>query len=183
MLDAARELFVTNGWAATGMRDVAATAGVALETVYSHFSSKAGLLRAVADVAVVGDDAPVPLGAREEFLAIGRGDREDRIRAAARLLGAVQVRTADLAMLLRQAAPADADLADLLRTVRERQRVDVAKAVELILDRAPTDSERDGVWAIASPDVYLLLVRESGWTVDRYEAWIAETLTGVLPQA
>jgi AcrR family transcriptional regulator len=46
------------------MREVAAAADVALETVYSHLSSKRGLLLAVADEAVVGDDAPVPLAAR-----------------------------------------------------------------------------------------------------------------------
>ena len=74
---------------------------------------------------MVGDDAPVPLAERPEFLAIGRGRRSDRIRAAARLLTAVQVRTAPVAKLLRQAAPADAEIAEMLHATRERQRVDV----------------------------------------------------------
>jgi AcrR family transcriptional regulator len=183
VVDAATELFAANGWQATGMREVAAAAGVAIETVYSHFSSKRGLLLAVADAAVVGDDAPVPLAERAEFLAIGQGRRPARIRAAARLLTGVQVRTAAIAVLLRQAAPADAEIAELLHATRERQRVDVGRAVEMIIGRAPAPAERDGVWAIASPEVYLLLVDGSGWTPEQYEAWVADTLERVIPRS
>ncbi len=73
LLTAAHQLFVTRGWLATGMRDVAAEAGVATETVYAYFSSKRDLFKAVVDVAVVGDDLPVPVAERPEFAAIGRG--------------------------------------------------------------------------------------------------------------
>ena len=181
VVEAARELFMANGWSATGMREVAAAAGVALETVYSHFSSKRGLLRAVADTAVVGDDADQPLAQRSEFLAIGRGGRPVRVRAAARLLTQVHGRTAEIAKLLRGAAALDEEIAGMLQSTRERQRADVATALELIIGRAPTRSERDGVWAIASPEVYLLLVEQSGWTPAEFEAWFADTLEQVLP--
>jgi AcrR family transcriptional regulator len=183
VLDAARELFVANGWAGTGMRDVAAAAGVALETVYSHFSSKRGLLQAVADTAVVGDDASEPLAQRAEFLAIGVGRRPRRVRAAAQLLTAVQSRTAGIAKLLRQAAAVDGEITAMLQATRERQRSDVSSALELIIGRVPTTSERDGVWAITSPEVYLLLVEGSGWTLQQYEGWIAETLERITPRS
>src|SRR5687767_8498193 len=86
LLDAARELFTTAGWAGTGMRDVAAAAGVATETVYTYFPSKRALFQAVGDLAVVGDDQPVALAERAEFAAIGQGTRHERINAAAQLL-------------------------------------------------------------------------------------------------
>jgi AcrR family transcriptional regulator len=183
VVQAAHDLFVANGWAATGMREVASTAGVALETVYSHFSSKRGLLHAVADTAVVGDDAEVPLAQRPEFLAIGKGRRSARIRAAAQLSTAVQLRTAAVAKLLREAALADDEIAEMLQSTRDRQRRDVAEGLELLLGRPPTVTERDGVWAILSPEVYLLLVEGSGWTPDEYEAWLEATLERVIPRA
>lgn len=183
VIDAARELFAANGWSATGMREVAARAGVAIETVYSHFSSKRGLLRAVADVAVVGDDAPVPLAQRPEFLALGRGRRPTRLRAAAELLTAVHQRTVPVAKLLRQAASADEEIAELLRATRERQRQDIAVAFELLVGRPPSDVERDGVFALASPEVYLLLVDESGWTPEQFQQWAETMLERVLPRS
>ena len=183
VVDAARGLFLANGWAATGMREVAASAGVAVETVYSHFSSKRGLLQAVLDIAVVGDDAPAALAERDDFLALGKGRRPARIRALARGLTAIQVRIAPMFVLLRQASAADEEAAEMLRSSRERQRIDVAAAVELVIGRRPSRPECDGVWAIASPEVYLLLVEESGWSPEEYEAWIAELMERVIPRA
>jgi AcrR family transcriptional regulator len=183
VVQAAHDLFLANGWAATGMREVASSAGVALETVYSHFSSKRGLLRGVVDAAAVGDDAPVPLAQRPEFLALGQGRRPARIRAAAQLVKAVQLRTAPVAKLLREAAPADAEIAEMLRALRDRQRQDVATALELIMGRPPTPVERDGVWAIVSHEVCELLVDRSGWTPEQYETWVEETLERVVPRS
>ena len=60
----AAALFSEKGWAATGMRDVATAAGVSVETVYASFGSKADLLMAALDMAVVGDALPVPLAGR-----------------------------------------------------------------------------------------------------------------------
>jgi AcrR family transcriptional regulator len=182
-VEAARELFVSNGWPATGMREIAAAAGVAVETVYSHFSSKRGVLRAVADAAVVGDDAPVALAERPEFVAMGEGRRPERIGAAAKLVTGVQVRTSAVAALLRQAAPDDQEIAAMLHSTRERQRLDVATALQLVLGRSPSRSERDGLGAIVSPEVYLLLVEESGWTPEQYEAWIRSTLDALVPRS
>ena len=183
VVEAAHQLFVANGWAATGMREVAATAGVALETVYSHFSSKRGLLRAVVDAAAVGDDAPVPMAQRPEFLALGTGGRAARLRAAARLVTAVHQRTTPVAKMLREAAPADDEIAEMLQSTRERQRRDVETGLALILDRPPTVTERDGMWAIVSPEVYLLLVEESGWDAEQFEEWIGATLARVVPRS
>ncbi len=183
ILSTATGLFTTRGWANTGMRDVAREAGVAVETLYSYYSSKRKLFDAVVDHAVVGDDEPVAVAERPEFLAMGRGRRADRVAAAASLTAAIHERTGPFAKLLREAATTDDEIAEVLRATRERQRKDVEAGFELIAGRPPTDDERDGVWAILSPEIYLLLVQESGWSLDQYERWLADTLARVLPRA
>jgi AcrR family transcriptional regulator len=183
VIEVARDLFVANGWTGTGMREVASAAGVAIETVYSRFSSKLGLLRAVIDVVAVGDDAPERLAERLDFQAMGVGSRSERVAAGARLLTQVQQRTAPIAKLLRDGARADDAITEMLEATRERQRLDVSAAFKLIVGRTPTATERDGWWAIVSPEVYLLLVEGSGWTPDQYEAWIESTSERVLPHS
>ncbi len=183
LLNTATELFTTKGWAGTGMRDVARGAGVAVETLYKHYSSKRVLFDAVVDHAVVGDDEPVPVAQRPEFLAMGRGRRTDRIAAAAALTAAIHDRTGPFAKLIREAATTDDEIAEVLRAARERQRQDVGAGLELVLGRPTTEAERDGVWAVLSPEVYLLLVQESGWSLDQYEVWLSTTLASVLPRS
>jgi AcrR family transcriptional regulator len=183
LMVAAAELFTTNGWAATGMRDVAGAAGVATETVYSHFASKRTLLQAVIDVAVVGDERPLTVAERDEFAALGRGPRADRLAAAAALVRAVHERTASYAMVLREAAPADDQIAELLRSTRARQRQDIEAGVGLIIGRPPTAAETDELWALLSPELYLLFVNEAGWTPQAYEDWVTTTLERVVPRS
>src|SRR4051794_30459371 len=85
VLEAAAELFATRGWS-IGMRDIAKAAQVSVETVYATAGNKGELLLKVIDIGVVGDDEPVPLSDRPEFLALGEGDRAERVAAVARLI-------------------------------------------------------------------------------------------------
>jgi AcrR family transcriptional regulator len=181
LIAAATRLFTVEGWAGTGMRAVAAQAGVSTETLYSHFSSKRRLLEAVIDIAVVGDDRTLAVAERPEFAAMARGSRSHRTAAAAHLVTLIHGRTAAFAKVIREAASSDAQIAEVLRATRERQRRDVEAGIGLILGREPTAAERDGLWAMVSPEVYLLLVEESEWTPEQYEGWVAEMLGRVLP--
>src|SRR5689334_6136023 len=61
IVTAAAEQFVARGYVATLLEQVAAQAGVAVQTVYFHFGNKRTLLKHVMDVAAVGDDEPVPV--------------------------------------------------------------------------------------------------------------------------
>src|SRR5262245_19561082 len=100
LIATATELFTSKGWANTGMRDVAREAGVAVETLYSHYASKRVLFDAVIDNAVVGDDEPVAVADRPEFRALGQGKRGDRVAAAAAILATIHGRTAAFAKLI-----------------------------------------------------------------------------------
>ena len=183
VMTAAAELFTTKGWAATGMPDVAKAAGVAIETVYSHFSSKRTLLQAVIDVAVVGDEKEIAVAQRDEFAALGRGPRAERMAKAAALVRAIHERTAPFAKVLREAAPSDEQIAEALQATRARQRQDIGTGTALLIGRPPTAEELDELWALLSPEVYLLLVQEAGWTPEAYERWVETTLDRVVPRS
>lgn len=180
MLEAATELFGQNGWAGTGMRDVARAAGVAVETVYANFGSKSELLLAAIDVAVVGDAQPIPLGERPEFAVLGRGSLAARARAAARLLRQIHERTYGLGKALREGAAGDAELAQRLTEGERRRRINIDEGARLVAGRPITDTERDGLWAVLGMEVYQLLVDRAGWTPARYEDWLADTIGRLL---
>jgi AcrR family transcriptional regulator len=183
LIRTATDLFTTAGWTNTGMREIARESGVAVETLYKHFPSKRKLLDAVVDQAVVGDAQLIPVAGRPEFLAMGEGPRVERIAAAAAVVAGINDRTGRFARLIREAAATDAELAEVLRESRERQRADVATGLELVLGRPPTRVERDGTWAIVSPELHLLLTESSGWSIDEYERWVSATLDSLLPSS
>src|SRR3954471_13373825 len=82
VLDAAGRCFLRAGYAATTMKDVAAEAGVSVQTVFGQ-GSKASLLLACVDRAVVGDDEEVPFRQRDLFVRVVDGpDRAGKLAAA-----------------------------------------------------------------------------------------------------
>jgi AcrR family transcriptional regulator len=56
ILDAARELFIAQGYGATTLEQIAARAGVSKPTVFSAVGNKQTVLASVRDVAMAGDD-------------------------------------------------------------------------------------------------------------------------------
>jgi AcrR family transcriptional regulator len=176
VLQVATRLFGERGWAATGMRDVAREAGVSVETVYSSFGSKSDLLMAAIDVAVVGDDEPVPLDRRTMSTALGTGTRVERFQAGARLLTEIHRRTAGVNLALREAAASDSDLAQLLGQRETGRHANVTEGMSLMAGREITPQEADALWAVTDISVYRMLTVLRGWTAQQYQDWIADTV-------
>ena len=181
VLAAAVVLFNEHGWAATKLADIAAHAGVAVETIYSGFGSKKGLLRAAMDVAVVGDAAPVPFSEREEFLQLGRGPLD---RALPRRGGRDG---RDPRAFVRGVAR------DRRGRVGRRGSRGVARAARARPARAgraephahPGSHARrtrvvDLCWSLYSPEVYTQLTRDAGWSRAEYEQWLCEATVRLL---
>lgn len=180
VLEAATRLFGERGWAATGMRDVAREAGVSVETVYANFRTKSDLLMAALDVAVVGDAEPVPLDRRAQFAALGHGGRDQRIRAAARLVTDIHRRTAGVNSALREAAASDPALDRLMREREEGRRSNVEEGLALVVGHRVTPEESDALWAVLDIGVYRMLTDLRGWTPHQYETWLAGTIDRLL---
>lgn len=180
VIDAATRLFAERGWSGTGMRDIAKAAGVSVETVYGTAGSKAQLLTRAIDVGVVGDDEPIPLADREEFVNLGIGDRPTRLQSVARMITKQYSLVARLHLALAGAATADPDLARTLQDLRTRQRSSFGEGIGLVLGRPAPPDLVDGLQAVASPEVYLQLLDSAGWNEQQYQNWLAVTLGRLL---
>jgi AcrR family transcriptional regulator len=162
------------------MRSVAKAAGVSMETVYARFGSKGDLLAAVMDVAVVGDDLPIPLAQRDVALRLGTGTRDERVAQAAGMSVAISSRTCELVQALTQASATDDLLAQRLAALDERRRAEIADYFEHVASRAPRVRELDEVWLLTSAEVFHLLVHRSGWTREDHEKWLAGSLLRIV---
>jgi len=165
------------------MRGVAREAGVAMETVYAGFGSKRQLLAAVMDVAVVGDDLPIPLAQRDFALELGVGTRKERVAKAAGMSAAISARTWDLVQALIQGSATDTELARRRADLDERRRREITRYFEQVASRPATLEQLDEVWLLTSAEVFHMLVHRSGWTPEQHEQWLADRLMGITSDA
>jgi AcrR family transcriptional regulator len=187
VIDAAADRFVDLGYVGATIDEIARHARVAPETVYSIFGTKRALLAALVDVAIVGDDEPVPVLEREWVREMrGEPDPRLRLRMLARAGAAILARIAPIHGVLVGAAAADVEAAAILRRYTQ-QRLEGQRA--LLRIAVPAASLRPGLsmrtaadtlFTIGSPETYRSLVVERGWSFVRFEEWYADTLTMLL---
>ena len=179
ILEAARRLFVAQGYAATTMADVAREAEVALDTIYASIGTKQVLFRALIESAISGTDRAVPAEERDYVRALrAEPNAHRKLALYARALRAIHERLAPLMRVLKDAGPVDEQLAILWRTIAERRASNMRLfAKELVATgqlRADVevDDAADWIWATNGPELYLLLVGDRGWSPEKYEVWL-----------
>ena len=180
---AARELFERDGFRSTTIAAIAARAGVSPESIYKGFGSKAGVAKAVFDVAIAGDDEPVSVADRPSAQAV-RDEPDVRRKIAIFVDGLVQrqARSAWVQILIRDARHVDDSLdptwaelttegligmtmlgGDLLSTGQLRDGIDL-------------DEVRDVLWNYLAIDNYERLVLCQGWPLQRYTHWLTRAI-------
>ena len=181
ILAAARRRFEQDGYAATTMAAVAREAGVALKTVYLAYESKSNLLRELWNVTLRGGGGDAPVGERSWYReVIDEPDPARQLRLNARNARDVRERAGGLLIVIRNAAPIDADTGALWRRIQEQFYANQRTIVESLDDRgalAPgLDVTRaaDVLWTLNHPDLWVLLVRERGWSPELFERWSAD---------
>lgn len=181
VLAAAQRLFEQKGYTATTIDEIAAEAGVAIQSVYKAGTSKAELLQRVVEVVVAGDDEQVLLTDRPTFAAVAdEPDAARQIAMIASLVSSTQERSARVQVALREAAAVDATVAENLANELERRHETIRTLVGMIPEEqlcVSHDDAADTVWAIGSTEVFLLLRTRRGWDADQFEAWLTRTLT------
>lgn len=187
IIRAAAALFVDRGFGATSIDAVAEAAGVGRATVFTSVGGKAVLLRAAYDVALVGDDEPIPLPER----AWARNVREAPTQRAAIERYAHGItdyggRVAPIYEALRGAASTDPEVRTMWTEIREERRGGAANFVRVLTDggplRAGVDEQAAGdiVWVLNDPGLYHQLVVERGWQPTLYCRWLRETMRSQL---
>jgi AcrR family transcriptional regulator len=187
ILDAAQRLFEEQGYAATTMAAVARAAGVSLKTVYLAFETKSGVLRALWNLRLRGDEADAPVSGRAWYTEVLE-ERDPRRQLARNAANArvVKDRVGCPLTVVRSAWAADPDIAALWERIEsefyDNQRAIVQTLAERRALRDGLDAEKaaDILWTLNHPELWQLLVGERGWTPEEWERWFAETATAQL---
>jgi AcrR family transcriptional regulator len=177
----AQRLFVERGYRATTVEAIAQAAGVGTRTIYDAFGSKRGVL-----FALLEHFAPI---GREDFEAEIQGARNDpeaQLNVIVQFVVRYYAHAAEFLELLRTAASDDPDLLAVTRAGEAARRDSQREAVGhwaragALRQNVSRKRAQDILWALTSPDLYRLLVHDSGWTQRRYESWLKATLAECL---
>lgn len=186
VVDTAAHLFATQGYGRTSLRQIAAAAGVSLETVQAQ-GPKRGLLAAAVRVLSFGrevDESVVTAPEAGELTAASTPT--EFCAAAAALLAGLAARTSGLWLAFVSAAADDPDINAELSHVMSLIRANVGTMVEMLGTRGWLRSDMDieeltvSVWLLVANENYDKLTRRLGWSVGRYEAWLDRSLRELL---
>jgi len=191
IIDAATSLFAARGYAGTSLTEIAAAAGVAVQTVYAAFGTKVNLLARAIDVSLAGDDAPAPMAERDLVRTIiAEPDPYRTVEMYAALTAAISARAHGIVLAAWAAAPSDPAVAALVAELDAQRLRGMADAARSLAAKARTagclaedvteEDIRDALWVFNSAQLYGLLLRDRGWTPDRYQAWLARSWTRLL---
>jgi AcrR family transcriptional regulator len=183
VMDAAFELMVERGYAATTMTAIADHAGVAERTVYNLFGTKTGLMLATIRDRTMGGASKSLIAdhqhmrSLEDPIAIIRFAVETNHRVARRAISLFQV--------AYQAAGVEPEVADALAELEEfrfrhqGEVVDVLKEKGFLRSDIPSEHLKRGFWLVGGPEI-VIKAMNAGWDLDTYSSWLLVTLAGLL---
>lgn len=180
---AALEAFLEDGYVATTMSDIAKRAGVARQTVYNLFESKAALLIAAIGAGVEGAEQR---SQDADHQAIREADDpEEMIELFARSSAGVAERALPVFRIAYEAAAIDGEVAKQLQLNEEHRYqaqsffVDTLGEKGFLRTDITSEELKRGFWLLASPQT-LVTATEAGWTIDTYVTWLTQAVRGLL---
>ena len=177
VLEAARKLFVRHGIDGVTIANIADAAGVASSTVYAVYKSKDGILRALMRGALFGERFQ-----RVQTTLVGVTDPVRLIALSAHVARAIyEAESRELGLIRGSSAFSPA----LRKLEQEFERLRLNMQEDRVRQLFQQHRQKNGLsfedarrilWMYTSRDVYRMLVVEGGWSPDRYQAWLSQTL-------
>jgi AcrR family transcriptional regulator len=169
--DAARTLFSSRGYGATTLQAVAEEAGVAVQTVYAVYGSKAGILHELRDTVV---RQPAAEALYEDAMREPNAKRKLELFASS-----IRRRWEfghDVVSIHRDAGAMDPSVRAEVEQVLGMRRNGIARLARSLepelapgIDVAYATAVLD---ALTLPEVYAELTGSQGWSADQFEAWL-----------
>ena len=188
ILTAANKLFNERGYAGATIEAIAREAGVASETIYAVFKNKGKILVSLVNfLSASRSEERVPLLERAGPQAVAKErDQRRQLQLFAQVVANNLEGNASISEIILVAAKTDLEIEKITQQFIKQRRQHMGVAVHQIAANGPfrenmdVEYAIDTVWALASPEVFLLLTRDLSWSKEKYEQWLAETLIKVL---
>jgi AcrR family transcriptional regulator len=178
---------VDHGYGAATIAGIARRAAVSPETVYATFRTKRGILAALVDVSIAGDDEPLAIIDRDWVGELrSEPDRGRRIEILAHQGRLILERRASIDTIVQGAAAADPEIGSLLESGRaerhagQRALLGIVAGSRGFRNGLTLDGAADILFALGSPEVYRLLTDVRGWSADRFEAWYTHEIESLV---
>lgn len=184
IIDAATQLFVADGYNATTLEQIAASAGVAVQTVYFHFGNKRTVLKEAVDIAAVGDDEPLAILDRPWLQQVEAEQDPRQVIALWTAYGrGIMTRVGPIMRVVRDAAAVEPEMAAQWST-NEAETASAFRVLAEQLDarsalRVSITEAVDILCVLSGLETYLLLAAR-GWTPERWERFVADALAHAL---
>ena len=182
ILQAAKHLFLSQGYANTTIAAIAHQAGVVPKTVHLTFGTKARLLHELIQVAVAGDDEAVAVTARAWWKAMIDLPAPRLIEEFAAMSVSMHARTAELFAVAEVAAASDPELAQARAWGRAARAKDFTKAAQALANKGALRSNltvpraTGTLLVLASDATYRELIHDHRWSVSQYRSWLEDVL-------
>jgi AcrR family transcriptional regulator len=186
----AHQELLLHGYHGATIAAIARRAGVATQTVYFVFHTKAALISAVIDTAVLGEDDPTPPEATDWWRAmVEASTAAEALRHFVRGAAPLFRRAAGVSEVLRAAALTDPEVHELWEHHNRLQVEAYAKVIDIVaakgglrpgLERA---TATDVLLTVYGDSIYHLLTTERRWTHDQVIEWCCDTVPRLLLDA
>lgn len=182
IVDSARDLVIERGYRAATIVAIAERAGVNADTIYQLVGRKPALIREIIEQALSGTDRAVA-GEDRDYVTAMRAE-PDPAKKLAIYAGAVcslQQRLAPLFLALREASSVDPDAMAIWEEISDRRAANMRRLVRDVRDAGgfrsdlSLDDAADVMWAMNSSELFVMFTVTRGWSVRRYERWLADS--------